>query len=154
MRKIGSTYVHGYSTDLLKVKVCFLHLPFLFTYRWYFSGKTRWHRSSCTRFEEFHDFFAIVCSWKKNLQSLNSCYTRPQGGIFQIPKHQSPFLVHKGDITTIAYDSFKRQQLPVDPVIVCKRNDLSWDDVVINNTKKQVALNCMLYIVLMVCCTI
>ncbi len=64
---------------------------------------------------------------------------RPQGSIFQISKSQSPFLVHKGDIVTIAYDSFKRRQYPIDPVIVRKRNDLDWDDVVKNS--KQVIPN-------------
>ncbi len=60
---------------------------------------------------------------------------RPQGHVFQIFKSQSPFLVHKGDIVTIEYDSLKRQQYPDDPVIVRKRDDLNWDDVVKNSTQ-------------------
>ncbi len=61
---------------------------------------------------------------------IYSC--RPQGYVFQISKSQSSFLVRKGDIVTIEYDSLKRLQYPVDPVIVRKRDDLNWDDVVKN----------------------
>ncbi len=60
---------------------------------------------------------------------------RPQGYVFQISKSQSPFLVHKGDIVTIEYDSLKRHQYPVDPVIVRKRDDLNWNDVVKNSVQ-------------------
>ncbi len=56
---------------------------------------------------------------------------RPQGSVFQISKSQRPFLVHKGDIVTIEYDLFKRR--PIDPVIIRKRDDLNWDDVVKNS---------------------
>ncbi len=55
---------------------------------------------------------------------------RPQGYVFQISKSLSPFLVHKGDIVTIEYDSLKRNIYPVDPVIVRKRDDLNWEDIV------------------------
>ncbi len=139
MRKIGSMYTCGRSTDLLKVKVCFL---FLHLQYWSHTEKTRWHRISRTWFKRWFDFLEIVCysNWSKlELIVLN----RPQGDVFQIPKHHSPFPIHKGDIITIAYNSFKRRQIPVDLVIVCKRNDLLWEDIVINNTKKQAPQNCM-----------
>ncbi len=74
---------------------------------------------------------------------------RSKGTVFHIPKAHGSFTVHKGDIVTIAYNSFKRNNIPEDPVIVCKRSDLHWDDIVLNNTKK-LALNCMF---LFVVCT-
>ncbi len=64
---------------------------------------------------------------------------RPQGSVFQISKSRSPFLVHKGAIDTIELYSLQRHQYPVDPVIVRKRNDLNWDDVV--NTYEQAIPN-------------
>ncbi len=61
---------------------------------------------------------------------------RPQGCVFKISNSRSPFLSHKGDIVTIEYDSLqKRNQYPIDPVIVRKRDDLNWDDVVKNSTQ-------------------
>ncbi len=63
--------------------------------------------------------------------------SRPQGSEFQIYEAQSPFLVHKGDIVTIEYDSLKRRKYPINPVIVRKRNDLDWEDVV-NNYKQAI----------------
>ncbi len=53
---------------------------------------------------------------------------RPQGQVFQIPKSQKPFSVQQGDVVTIAYDSLQRSAIPVDPVIVRKRDDLHWGD--------------------------
>ncbi len=68
---------------------------------------------------------------------------RPQGTVFQIPKDQKPFPIQQGDVITIAYDSSKRNSIPVDPVIVRKRDDLHWGDTNI----KQISSSSMLFIV-------
>ncbi len=53
---------------------------------------------------------------------------RPQGPVFQMPKAQKPFPIQQGDVITIAYDSLKRRTIPVDPIIVRKRDALYWGD--------------------------
>lgn len=60
---------------------------------------------------------------------------RPTGTVCQIPKTKCKFPIHKGDVVTFAYNSFMRNEIPFDPVIVCKREDLSWDDITQDNTK-------------------
>ncbi len=66
---------------------------------------------------------------------------RPQGTIFQISKDQTPFPIQQGDVITLAYDSSKRGAIPVDPVIVRKRDDLHWGD----SKVKQIAPASMLF---------
>ncbi len=59
---------------------------------------------------------------------------RPQGTVFQMPKYQAPFSVQNGDVITIAYDSLQRSTIPVDPVIIRKRDDLYWGGTNIKQT--------------------
>ncbi len=56
-------------------------------------------------------------------------HTRPHGTVFQMSKDKKPFSIQQGDVVTIAYDSLKkRHTVPVDPVIVRKRDDFHWRD--------------------------
>ncbi len=88
-------------------------------------------------------WFLCNCMYfrKQKLLLKVTSVCRPQGPVFQIPEAQRPFLVHQGDIVTIAYNSFKRNKIPFDPLIVRKRDDLRWDDVL--NSTKPVTLTCM-----------
>ncbi len=45
-----------------------------------------------------------------------------------MPKAHTPFPIQQGDVVTIAYDSENRNTIPVDPVIVSKRDDIPWGD--------------------------
>ncbi len=128
-------------------------------------GKKNRYRSPRCWWKWINDFLAIVCTvccfWipfdtrdnarrkfknrtKKRIHRYNHAY-RPQGTVFQIPKDQKPFPIQQGDVITIAYDSLKRHSIPVDPVIIRKRDDLHWGDTNI----KQIAPISMLCLM---CC--
>ncbi len=60
---------------------------------------------------------------------INVSVHRPQGPVFQMLKAQTPFPIQHGDVVTISYDSLKRRKIPIDPIIVRKRDDLYWGDI-------------------------
>lgn len=45
----------------------------------------------------------------------------------------------KGDVVTFTYDHFTLQGVPVNPVLVRVRTDVSWEDVVIQSSQEMVA---------------
>ncbi len=89
--------------------------------------------------------YSCTLIYNMNAIDTNAFLYRPKGDVFQIAKTKDAFPMFQGDIITIAFNSFKKNKTPVDPVIICKREDLCWDDVMKYN--KAVALNRMHYII-------
>lgn len=70
-------------------------------------------------------------------------FDRPEGESFEILRENiktEPKPV-RGDVVTFSYDKYSQKSIPVNPVILRVRKDVTWEDVLENYANDSLALN-------------
>lgn len=64
---------------------------------------------------------------------------RPDGTVFKAQSEDLEFDAPpaRGDVVTFAYDNVIRASVPVNPIVVRVRNDMSWEQVLKENAQSQ-----------------
>ena len=94
------------------------------------------HQSS-TFFFFFFFFFSSHFYYLSS--SLLSFFIRPNGLIFTVPPEniQISTRISVGDVVTFSYENRPQSPLPVNPVIIRLRTDVSWKDILHLHFKEQ-----------------